>query len=239
MSILSSFKKRATLDAAIKQVAKARKSTGGLADQLYKGAYQGFASVVADNLILSEALYNWGLALLHEANTQAPEAAIITLNDAINKFTFCLLTAPEYLGAAIDGGVAYMALARLSTEEAKPALYLKAKAFFDTANTIQKGTAAYNLACIHAINGDETACLAALKLAKEFGSLPAKDEILHDADVANVVALPWFTEFFAELEKPPTVEELAQIKKEKQQEADNIEPVFKIKKTEEFDYYSK
>lgn len=67
MSLLSSFTKRSTLDAAVKQVAKARKSEAALAEQLYKGAYQGFASVIADNLILSEALYNWGFALLHQA----------------------------------------------------------------------------------------------------------------------------------------------------------------------------
>ncbi len=70
MSLLSSFKKRSTLDAAIKQVAQARKSEGGKAEQLYRGAYQGFASVIADNLLFSEALYNWGFALLHEARSK-------------------------------------------------------------------------------------------------------------------------------------------------------------------------
>ena len=101
MSIFDSFKKRATLDAAIKQVAKARKSEGGMAEQLYKGAYQGFASVIADNLMLSEALYQWGFALLHEAGSQSAELAIETLEDAISKFSFCLLTAPNYLGTPL------------------------------------------------------------------------------------------------------------------------------------------
>ncbi|MGZ5001370.1 MAG: hypothetical protein ACXV7F_13850, partial [Methylomonas sp.] len=171
MSLLSSFKKRSTLDAAIKQVAKARKSEAALAEQLYKGAYQGFANVIADNLMLSEALYHWGFALLHEAENQTQEQAIETLEDAISKFSFCLLTAPNYLGAAIDGGVAFMELARISPEDSKAYLYKMAKQFFEKACAIQKGSAAYNLACIHALNGDGDACRAALKMAREYGSL--------------------------------------------------------------------
>ncbi len=64
MSLLSSFKKRSTLDAAIKQVALARKSKGGKAEQLFKGAYQGFAGVVADNPMQAEALYHLGFCAL-------------------------------------------------------------------------------------------------------------------------------------------------------------------------------
>ncbi len=233
MSLLSSFKKRSTLDAAIKQVAKARKSEVGLAEQLYKGAYQGFASVIADNLMLSEALYHWGFALLHEAENQAQEQAIETLEDAISKFSFCLLTAPNYLGAAIDGGVAFMELARLSPDDSKGYLYKMAKQFFEKAGAIQKGSAAYNLACIHALNGDEEACRAALQTAKEYGSLPDEQVILQDADMSAVHDLPWFKEFIEVLRIKPE----PQTKREKEVEID-YEPKLKIKKTEDFDYYS-
>lgn len=233
MSLLSSFKKRSTLDAAIKQVAKARKSEGGLAEQLYKGAYQGFASVIIDNPMLSEALYHWGFALLHEAETQAQEQAIETLEDAISKFSFCLLTAPNYLGAAVDGGVAFMELARISPEDSKGYLYKMAQQFFEKAGSIQKGSAAYNLACIYALNEDEEACLAALQLAKDHGTLPDEQLILQDADLSGVHELPWFKEFIEQLRAKPEPET-------KQEEAViDFEPKFKLKKTEDFDYYSK
>lgn len=232
MSLLSSFKKRSTLDAAIKQVAKARKSEAGKAEQLYKGAYQGFANVIADHLIVSEALYHWGFALLHQAETLPKEHAIETLEDAISKFSFCLLTAPHYLGAAIDGGVAFMELARMSPDDSKGYLYKMAGQFFEKAGCIQKGSAAYNLACIHALNGDEEACLAALQLAKECGSLPDDAVILNDVDMANVVDLPWFKEFI----------ETARIKPESETKTEtakiDYEPSFNLKKTEDFDYYS-
>ncbi|WAR45577.1 TPR end-of-group domain-containing protein [Methylomonas rapida] len=234
MSLLSSFKKRSTLDAAIKQVAQARKSESGKAEQLYKSAYQGFASVIADNLMFSEALYHWGFALLHEARSKLqPAEAIEIYEDAISKFSFCLLTAPNYLGAAIDGGVAFMELAHISPDDGRAALYGLAEDFFEKAGKIQKGSAAYNLACIYALRGDEQACQLALQQAREFGSLPDVDNILQDVDMDNVKQAAWFKDFIEELKARPEPqrEKLADVEIES-------EPKFKLKKTEEFDYYS-
>jgi hypothetical protein len=232
MSILNSFKKRPTLDAAIKQVAQARKSEGGLAEQLYKGAYQGFAKVIQDHPLVSDSLYHWGFALLHDAANQSPEQKQATLQDAAAKFSFCLLTAPAYLGAAIDGGVAYMELARISAEDSKKPLYEKAEQFFETAENIQRGSAAYNLACIHALNSAEEACLAALQLAKDSGTLPDEPNILQDADLSAVLELQWFKDF---LEATLVKQETRPRTKDNQV---NYEPSVKIRKTEDFDYYS-
>lgn len=233
MSLLSSIKKRSTLDAAIKQVAQARKSDAGKAEQLYKSAYQGFASVIADNLMFSEALYNWGFALLHEARGKPPLEAIEIYEDAISKFSFCLLTSSNYLGAAIDGGVAFMELARISPADSRPGLYGLAEDFFEKAGRIQKGSAAYNLACIYALRGDEQACQQALQKAKEFGSLPDAANILQDEDMDNVKQTPWFNEFIEELKAQP-----APVREKLKDSQIDAEPSFKLKKTEDFDYYS-
>ncbi|QPK63669.1 hypothetical protein IVG45_01410 [Methylomonas sp. LL1] len=234
MSLLSSFKKRSTLDAAIKQVAQARKSDAGKAEQLYKSAYQGFASVIADNLMFSEALYHWGFALLHEARAKPPLEAIEIYEDAISKFSFCLLTSPNYLGAAIDGGVAFMELARISPDDGKAGLYGLAEDFFEKAGKIQKGSAAYNLACIYALRGDEEACQQALRQAKEFGSLPDETNIMRDEDMENVKQAQWFTEFMdaVRAQPEPVREKLTDVEI-------SGEPKFKLKKSEDFDYYSK
>ncbi len=233
MSLLSSFKKRSTLDAAIKQVAQARKSEPGKAEQLYKSAYQGFASVIADNLMFSEALYHWGFALLHEARAKEPEAAADVYEDAISKFSFCLLTNPDYLGAAIDGGVAFMELARITPVDSRGDLYGLAEDFFEKANQIQKGSASYNLACVYALRGDEGACKKALQQAREFGSLPDVDNILQDVDMDNVKASAWFKDFVAALKAQP------EAKREKLNDASiDTEPKFKLKSSEEFDYYA-
>lgn len=234
MSFLSSIKKRSTLDAAIKQVAQARKSEAGKAEQLYKSAYQGFSSVIADNLMFSEALYHWGFALLHEARSKPPLEAIEIYEDAISKFSFCLLTASNYLGAAIDGGVAFMELARISPDDSKASLYGLAEDFFEKACRIQKGSAFYNLACICALRGDEQACQQFLQQAKDFGSLPSEDNILQDEDMDNVKQAVWFKEFIEVLkaQPEPVREKLVDA------EIKTGEPSFKLKKTEDFDYYS-
>lgn len=233
MSLLSSIKKRSTLDAAIKQIAQARKSEAGKAEQLYKGAYQGFASVINGNLLFSEALYHWGFGLLHEARGKPPEQAANIYEDAISKFSFCLLTNPDYLGAAIDGGVAFMELARISPEPARPELYALAEDFFERAGSIQKGSAAYNLACIYALYGDSERCRQALLQAKEFGSLPDLQAIQNDDDMENVKQEDWFKEFTEVLLTQPAVqrEKISDV-------AINAEPNFRLKKSEDFDYYS-
>lgn len=233
MSILGSIKKRSTLDAAIKHVAQARKSDAGKAEQLYKSAYQGFASVIADNLMFSEALYNWGFALLHEARSKPKDEAIEIYEDAISKFSFCLLTSSNYLGAAIDGGVAFMELARISPDDGKSSLYGLAEDFFEKACRIQKGSAAYNLACINALRGDEEACQQYLQQAKEFGSLPDEANIMNDEDMDNVKQSAWFKEFIEALkaQPEPVREKLVDVEI-------TGEPSFKLKKTEDFDYYS-
>lgn len=233
MSILSSFKKRSTLDAAIKHVVQARKSETGKATQLYKSAYQGFASVIADHLMISEALYNWGFALLHEAKGKSPTEAIPIYQDAISKFSFCLLMAPAYLGAAIDGGVAFMDLARISPEHDRAGLYHSAKDFFEKACNIQKASAAYNLACIYALAGDDQACQQSLEQAKEFGSLPNYAAILEDADLESVKATQWFKDFIEVLKTQPEP-----VREKLKPVEINSEPKIKLKKSEDFDYYS-
>ena len=236
MSLFSSFNKRSTLDAAIKQVGKARKSDAASAAELYQTAYQGFASVLADNLIISEALYNWGFALLNQANSQDKTQAIETLEDAISKFSFCLLTAPNYLAAAIDGGVAFMELARLTGADSSAYLHKMARQFFETACGIQKGSAAYNLACLHALNADHEACQAALQQAYQHGCLPDEAVILSDTDMASVIETAWFKAF---LESTKVVPEPELSEAEKLESQIDYEPKFSLKKTEAFDYYAK
>ncbi|WGS87999.1 hypothetical protein [Methylomonas sp. UP202] len=234
MSLLSSIKKRSTLDAAIKQVAQARKADGGRAEQLFKGAYQGFASVVSDQPLVADGLYHWGFALLHEAKTKQGQEAVEIYEDAISKFSFCLLIATNYLGAAIDGGVAFMELARISPDESKPGLYQLAESFFEKACDIQTGSAAYNLACIFALRGDQEACLAALRTARDYGSLPDEPNILQDEDMADVIDQAWFKDFLEEVRA-----KVAEPKEKLKDVQIDVEPNFKLKKTEDFDYYSK
>ncbi len=216
MSLLSSFTKRSKLNETIKKTQLARNSEGHTADGLFKAAYLGYADVLLDDPLRADTLYNWGFALLHQAKTKTEAEASGILLDAISKFSFCLLINPDYLGAAINGGVAYMDLARLTAVKADDSLYDMAKKYFENANRIQAGTASYNLACIFALRDDQNACQAALENARNFAVLPSIDEILNDPDLANMTEKAWFLSFLEKLQtKPEPVVETAPTAAEK------------------------
>ncbi len=199
MSLLSSFTKNARLQAAIKTVAQARNSEGGKADQLFLKAYAEFAEVIGGDLVLAQSLYNWGFALLQQAKTKSGEAAIKLYEEAVNKFSFCATVDPNFLGAAIDGGVALMELARIKAVAMDDLLYVSAKEHFERAERIHKGTAVYNLACIYALMENDDACLAALLDAVKHGNLPSEQEVLHDPDLDKVKTKGWFLDFIESL----------------------------------------
>jgi len=201
MSLIASITKKSKLKATIEQTAKARKSEGSAADGLFKAAYKGYAEVLLDDPLRADALYNWGFALLHQAKTKTGDDAARIYQDAIDKFAFCMLINPNYLGAAINGGVAYMDLARLKQVKPEDALYEMAKKQFEKANAIQAGTASYNLACIYGLRGDKDACLIALENARDKVTLPEAGDILNDPDLDSVKEQAWFVEFMESLNK--------------------------------------
>jgi len=206
MALLGAYKKKSTLKAAIKQTTIARANEGAKAEQLFISAYKGFADVVKGDLITGEALYNWGFALLHQAKTKEEEEGVKLYLEAISKFTFCLMVAPNHLGAAIDGGVAYMDLSRTLGVDAMDELYDLAKEFFDNAERIQRGSAAYNLACIYGLRGQNEACLEWLEMSKNSGSLPNAEDIINDTDLGRVKEAKWFVDFMEAVTAEPEPE---------------------------------
>jgi hypothetical protein len=202
MSLLDSLTKKSRLNSYIKQTAQARKNEGAKADHLFKTVYQGYAEIVSGDPLRAEALYFWGHALLHQAKTKAGEEAARLYRDAIAKFSFCMTIEPNYLAAAIDGGVSFMDLARLQGVAYDDELYSLARKEFEKANAIQAGAASYNLACISALQGDADACLKALENAKNKGSLPDSSDILNDPDLASVKERDWFLQFMETLNEP-------------------------------------
>lgn len=201
MSILNSLTKRSRLNSAIKQTKEARKSEGNKADYLFKKVYEDYADIVHDDPLRAEALYFWGHALLHQAKSKTSEEALKLYRDAILKFAFCLTLEPNYLAAAIDGGVCYMDMARLEGAAKNSELYAKAQQEFERANSIQAGAASYNLACIHALREENEACLKALEISRDKGSLPDTQDIVNDPDMANVQNQAWFIEFLESRKK--------------------------------------
>ena len=207
MAFLDSFAKKAKLKSAIKLTNAARKAEGEKAEQLFKRAYQDFSGAIQKDLLLAEALYNWGFALLHNASIRSGEDAVKTYQEAIEKFNFCMIIDPNYLAAAIDGGVAYMDLARIKSLGAGDLLYEMAMMQFKKANAIQAGSASYNIACIYGLRSDSDKCQRYLEESRDNGSLPDKEAIQFDSDLGNINHEYWFMKFMESLDIQPEPEE--------------------------------
>lgn len=195
------------LKKAKKLALAARSENGEAADKLFQQAYTYFASYSNHRARYPDALHAWGLALLNHSHQKQGQEAVKLLEQASTKFTLCDAVKTNHLGALLDGGVAYMNLAKARGLALSDELYVKAKASFASAETIQQGSAAYNLACLSALQNNVSACLAALEEARDCGLIPDKRAILSDSDLDSVKSLSWFGSFIASLddqEKPST-----------------------------------
>lgn len=226
MAFWDSFTKQSKLDTYKRQTAEARKNEGAKADHLFKAACAGFAEIVHDDPIRAQALYFWGNALLHQAKTKTGSEALSIYKEAILRFSCSMLIDPNYLAAAIDGGVAYMDMARIEGAAPNAELYEQARLEFEKANSIQSGAASYNLACIYALRREDESCLKALETSRDHGTLPIAADILNDPDLESVKNRDWFTQFMESLtekneETPETNEAAAEEVEPEQSEPKN------------------
>ena len=67
------------------------------------------------------------------------------------------------------------------------------------AENIKKGSGAYNLACISALQHDESACREWLELAYELNSIPEPEHLNTDSDLDNVRETDWFKKIVADM----------------------------------------
>lgn len=199
MSIFNYLLSGVKLKQAKKLSAMARLENGEKADQLFQQAYACFSSYSSHRARYYDALHGWGLALVNQSHGKSKEERIKLLEQAITKFIFCDAVKPNHLGALLDGGVAYMELAKAQDLSFDDNLYVKAKASFVSAEAIQQGSASYNLACLNALQHNTDACLLGLEQARDCGLIPDEQDILNDTDLDNVKSLSWFNEFMTSL----------------------------------------
>lgn len=230
MSVLNYLLSGGSLKKAKKLAAAARIETGDKADSLFQEAYENFASVSSSRAQYPDALHCWGLALLNQAQKKTGEACVKILDEAIVKFNLCDAVKPNHLGASLDGGVALMALAKAKGLSADDELYNKAKELFLVAETIQQGSASYNLACLNAIQGNIDACKEALERARDCGLTPDEQDILNDTDLDNIKQATWFAEFIASL-----ADEESKPEPESEPVKEKDEPEMEDTKTEDSD----
>ena len=214
MGLFSSIGGKSKVKAANKKVLTARgKEDAAQAEKLLSEAMTIYGAVASDSSAFKDALYNWGMALLYTARLKQGDEAKGLYEEAGKKFSYCLVAKADYLAAALDWGVALMELAALQDKDEKEASYVLAKEKLTLADSIQKGVASYNFACIHAVHGDFVACKEALELARDYKNLPDEEDILNDADMQTAKTQAWFDDFIASVNAPEPEEESEQNKK--------------------------
>jgi len=202
MSIQSYFMSGSRLKKAQQLTLDARQAEGEQANILFQQAYDSYASVSESFSRYADTLHYWGLAYLQQADTKSfSSEAIKIYEEAINKFLLCKAIAPNHLGAVVDEGVALLGLAKCKQVSFDDELYSKAKELFEVAETIQLGSASYNLACIYALQHKSDACLKALENARDHGLIPDIDNIINDVDLQNIKKMPWFTDYIKSFEE--------------------------------------
>lgn len=209
MGFFGSIGDKSKVNAANKKVQKARESADvAQAEKLLSEAMAIYESIASDSSAFKDALYNWGMALLYMARFKQGADAMKLYEEAGKKFSYCLVAKSDYLAAALDWSVALMELAPLQDEPEKSATYALAKEKLTIADSIHKGVASYNFACLHAVHGDFDACKEALELARDYRNLPDEADILSDADMQIAKTQAWFDDFIASINAPEPEEEV-------------------------------
>ena len=217
MGLFDFIGSKAKVKAANKKVQAARGSEDTAeAVKLFSEAADAYSLIPSDSSAFKDALYNWGMALLYTARLKQGDEAKELYTEAGKKFSYCLVAKEDYLAAALDWGVALMELAAMQDGAEKEASYTLAKEKLVLADSIQKGVASYNFACLHAINGDFDACKEALELARDYKNLPDEEDIINDADMQITKTQTWFDDFIISINAPEPEEESEQDKTDKE-----------------------
>ncbi|MEE9396048.1 MAG: hypothetical protein V3V31_03450 [Methylococcales bacterium] len=173
-------------------------------DQIYLSAYKKFSSALKKKGDDSGIVHAWGLGLYNQAGTKDNgEEAQQLYSDACEKYSQAFTLDARNPEVLIDWGVTLMEQARQasSVDAVDAELYDEAKQKFLDAEEFEKGIASYNLACLHAVQGDADKCESRLKTALKSHNLPRAKHIENDLDLLNVRELPWYSKFIKKARK--------------------------------------
>ncbi|WP_089725919.1 TPR end-of-group domain-containing protein [Candidatus Thiosymbion oneisti] len=165
---------------------QAETKTGAEADRLFAAAVEKYQAALAIEPDDHQALSNWGSALYKQAETKGGAEADGLFAAATEKYQAALAIEPDYHQALTNwGGALYHQAETKGGAEAEE-LYRSAAEKLSQAEALAPGYAAYNLACLAAVQGREAEALSWLLKAREAGSLPDRAHIDQDPDFDGI-----------------------------------------------------
>lgn len=142
----------------------------------------------------SAAWSNWGNALASWARTLQGEAATEKFALASEKYAEATKHKPDDHEAWNNWGTAQIHWAHTLQGGARRAKLLEARTYCETAEKLQPGLGAYNLACIAALLGEPDTARQWLLKSQEFKKLPDLKHLSTDHDLDSLRELDWFKE---------------------------------------------
>jgi tetratricopeptide (TPR) repeat protein len=174
---------------------QAKTRAGEEADRLFAQAYEKYQAALEIKPDMHEALNNWGAALSDQAKAKAGEEADGLFALAYEKYQAALEIKPDKHEVLNNWGATLFAQAKTEAGEEADRQFAEAKEKLLSAEAISPGSAAYNLACLSALRGEEAECLRWLEKSRELGKLPSREHLANDPDLDNVRESEWFKAF--------------------------------------------
>lgn len=172
---------------------QAKRASDKGAAALFAAAGGKYAAALAINTDDYEALNNWGTLLLEQAKRAAPEEAPKLFAAASEKYPAAVAIKPDKHQALNNWGTLLLEQAKLADGDEASALFSSAGEKYAAVAKIEPGETC-NLACLAALCQDEIVCRRHLENAERHGTLPDRQHLVSDLDLASVQDRLWFLE---------------------------------------------
>ncbi|RTR19430.1 TPR end-of-group domain-containing protein [Azospirillum griseum] len=178
------------------------KATGGDdARTLFDVAGQKYAEAIAIKPDKHEAWNNWGNALFHQAKATGGDDARTLFGLAAQKYAEAIAIKPNCHEAWNNWGFAFLYLANITsgTEAAQNLAETDARYRRALSLTPNAPNTLYNLACLHSLRRNESACRMWLTRCLAIPHPNAKRLLSSDSDFDSLRDTPWFQGLLAAL----------------------------------------
>jgi tetratricopeptide (TPR) repeat protein len=170
----------------------AKTKDGVEAVALFEAALEKYKKAVEIKPDSHEALNNWGNTLGDLAKIEDGIEGAALLLFACEKYAKAIEIKPDKYKTYDNWASALILLYTKKPGPKDPALLDQAKRKALKAEAIKTGSAAYNLACIAALQGDESQCRKWLETAEAAGTIQTLHHAMTDPDLENIRNKDWF-----------------------------------------------
>jgi len=140
----------------------------------------------------SQAYYNWGNVLVELALRREGTDVDVVIENAIAKYTAAIEIEPNLYYVYNNWGSALLELGEKKSGVDQIRLFERAKEMFLKAESIKKGTGAYNMACISSLEENDRECERWLKIGEKNGTLPTREFAKNDPDLERIRDKEWY-----------------------------------------------